>query len=221
MKTITIIGKGDYPKTAYPLWLIDNADTVICCDGAFNTWLRKKHDVRQLPDFVIGDFDSLSQSVRSKYADILIHFEEQDDNDQTKAIKYILSDILTPADTEVQIHIVGATGKREDHTVGNMALLMEYERRFHLSERGISVDIVSDYTTMFAITDTCSFDCGVGRAVSIFTPDNSLTIKSDGLQWPTDEVVFDNWWKATLNRATKDTVSLAFNHKSIALVVLA
>ena len=33
-------------------------------------------------------------------------------------------------------------------------------------------------------------------------------------------VVFDNWWQATLNRASADVVKLTFSHKSMALVIL-
>ena len=80
--------------------------------------------------------------------------------------------------------------------------------------------MVSDYCTAFAVTDTCELHLGKGRRVSLFSPDNSLTIKSEGLEWPTEGVVFDNWWQATLNRATEDVVRLVFSHPSRALVVL-
>jgi thiamine pyrophosphokinase len=80
--------------------------------------------------------------------------------------------------------------------------------------------MVSDNSTIFAVTETTDIECGEGRSVSVFSPDNSLRIKSDGLKWPLDDVVFDNWWKATLNRATKDTVHLELSHKSIALIIL-
>ena len=63
-------------------------------------------------------------------------------------------------------------------------------------------------------------DCGIGRQVSIFSPDNSLKIRSKGLEYPTDEVVFDNWWKGTLNKASQDNVRLEFSHRSMALVIL-
>jgi hypothetical protein len=95
---------------------------------------------------------------------------------------------------------------------------MEYTRMFDLKD--ICVEMVSDYSTAFAITDTCELHVGKGRRVSLFSPDNTLTIKSEGLQWPTDAVVFDNWWPATLNRATADVVKLTFSHTSRALVVL-
>ena len=61
---------------------------------------------------------------------------------------------------------------------------------------------------------------GQGRAVSLLTPDNALRIRSEGLEWPTDDVVFDNWWKATLNRATRDEIRLEFSRPGVALVIL-
>ncbi len=79
--------------------------------------------------------------------------------------------------------------------------------------------MVSDYTTAFAITDTFEFHCGEGRKISIFSPDNSLRIKSEGLKYKTDDVVFDNWWQATLNTAEQDTVKLTLSHKSIVLII--
>ena len=81
------------------------------------------------------------------------------------------------------------------------------------------VDMVSDYSTAFTVTDTCDLILGKGRRISIFSPDNSLNIKSQGLVWPTDEVVFDNWWPATLNRTSEDVVHLEFSHKSLVLII--
>ena len=49
----------------------------------------------------------------------------------------------------------------------------------------------------------------------IYGPSYSL-----GLEYPTDDVIFDNWWKATLNKAVADTVRLEFNHPSMALIIL-
>ena len=80
--------------------------------------------------------------------------------------------------------------------------------------------MVSDSGTAFAVNDTIDIDCGIGRSVSLFSPDNSLNIRSEGLEYPTDEVVFDNWWKATLNKASRDTVRLTFSHRSIALIMM-
>lgn len=214
---IVIICDGAFPKTEYPRYLIRTADFVICCDGALRKFMRNSEAIfgeKRLPDLVIGDMDTLPQSMQKKYADIIIKENEQEHNDQTKAVRWALGNL----DGIEAIHILGATGGRTDHTIGNVSLLMEYTRMFDLGE--ISIEMVSDNGTTFPINDTIEFECGPGRSVSIFSPDNSLRIRSKGLEYPTDEVIFDNWWKATLNRSTEDNVKLELSHKSIALIML-
>ena len=95
---------------------------------------------------------------------------------------------------------------------------MEYTRMFQLGERRVSA--VSDYGTAFAITDSCDLHLGEGRRFSIFSADNSLRITSAGLEWPLDNVVFDAWWKATLNRTSEPIVSLHFNHPAPVLILV-
>ena len=219
MATAVIVGNGQFPKKEYPLYLLESADYVVCCDGALDTYLRhcSGRNLRR-PDVVVGDMDSLSKKTAERFRDIAVKIDEQETNDQSKAFHYILEH-FPDVDT---IHILGATGKREDHTIGNLSLLMEYAREMRRQDCGrtVFVDMVSDWSTAFAITDTCTLDVGEGRSVSIICPDNSLNIKSEGLVWPTDNVVFDNLWQATLNRASADRISLTFSHPSIALIIL-
>lgn len=219
MKTAAIIGDGEFPKKDFPRYLLASADIVICCDGALKPYLRNMESVfgkERYPDAIVGDMDSISLSLRKRFRNKIIQINEQDDNDQTKAVRHLLGNF--PGVKE--IHILGATGKREDHTVGNMSLLMEYGRLFGLQDRGISIDMVSDYSTSFPVWDSIELHVGKGRKVSIFSPDNSLNMVSEGLEYQTSGVVFDNWWKATLNKATDDVVRLTFSHPSMALITL-
>lgn len=214
---VVIICDGVFPKTEYPRYLIRTADFIICCDGALVKFLRNSKAIfgeQRLPDLVTGDMDTLSKSMQKKYADIIVKEDEQEHNDQTKAVRWALNNL----EGIESIYIIGATGGRADHTIGNAALLMEYTRMFDLN--GINIESVTDNGTIFPINDTVEFDCGTGREVSIFTPDNTLRIKSEGLMYPTDDVVFDNWWKATLNKSVTDTVKLTFSHPSMALIIL-
>ena len=218
-RSIVILCDGVFPKTEYPRYLIRMADFLICCDGALVKFMRNSKAIfgeERLPDLVIGDMDTLSQQMQRKYKDIIIKEEEQDHNDQTKAVRWAVNNI----DDLEHIYILGATGGRPEHTIGNAGLLMEYTRMFDLEGRGIAMESVSDYGTMFAVNDTVTLDCGEGRQISIFSPDNTLKIRSESLAWQTEDVVFDNWWKATLNRAVQDTVTLTFSHRSLALIMM-
>ena len=219
LNTVVILCDGKFPKSEYPRHLIRTADFIICCDGSLRKFIRNSKAVfgeDRLPDKVIGDMDSLSDSLQEKYREIIVKVDEQEHNDQTKAFRWAIENLKGIS----QIYILGATGEREDHTIGNISLLMEYARTYDLEGLGINVEMISDHSTIFAATDTFEMDCGEGRKVSIFSPDNNLRIKSEGLEWQTEDVVFDNWWKATLNRASQDHVRLEFSHRSIALIML-
>jgi thiamine pyrophosphokinase len=215
--SVVIICDGKFPKTEYPRYLVRSADFIICCDGALMKFIRNSKAIfgnERLPDLVIGDMDTLSASMQQKYADIIIRENEQEHNDQTKAVRWALEHL----DGIEQIHILGGTGGRADHTIGNISLLMEYTRMFDLGD--ISIEMVTDEGTIFPINDTIEFECGPGRSISIFTPDNSLRIKSEGLMYQTEDVIFDNWWKATLNKTVQDKIRLELSHRSIALIIL-
>ena len=216
---IVIICDGSFPRTEYPRYLIRTADFIICCDGALKKFIRNSKAIfgtERLPDRVVGDMDSLPENLRKKHADIIVKIDEQEHNDQTKAFRWAMENI----EGIESITILGATGQREDHTIGNISLLMEYARMYDLEGSGIQVQMITDHATIVAVTDTVEMDCGEGRQISILTPDNTLRIKSEGLRWKTDDVVFDNWWKATLNVAVQDNIRLEFSHRSLALIMM-
>ena len=211
MNSIVILCNGEFPTEPFPLYLLDSAEGVVCCDGALEKWLERHPD--RAPMAVVGDLDSLSSQLQERYAHLLCHEAEQDDNDLTKALRWVLEH--HPEASEIVI--LAATGLRADHTIGNLGLLMDYPRQFDLGDRKLSM--VSDYGTAFAVTDSCDLHLGEGRRFSFFSADNSLRVQSTGLQWPLDDVVFDAWWKATLNRTTEPIVTLHFNHPAPALVI--
>lgn len=230
MNTAVIVCNGEFPKKEYPRYLIKTADLVICCDSARN--VARLEALGRTPDLLVGDMDSTPAKVRERLAERAVTVEEQDDNDLAKAFSLICD--RYPQVTE--IHIVGAGGKNEAHTVGNLGWLMEWERRslaetgLGLAARGINVDMISDWTTAFAVSpaaadDTASLEAvelfvGEGRRVSFFATDPELRISSQGLQWPLDGVDLTQWWRATLNRASAPAISLKFNKKSPLLVIL-
>lgn len=201
--TAVIVANGEFPRKEYPLWLLKSADIVVCCDGAYRH--LKRMGIK--PVAIVGDMDSL----KNEQVDVsVVKVDEQDFNDLNKAFLWLREKYPQATD----IHILGATGKSEAHALGNLSYLMYWE------QKGLSIDMVSDYNTAFAISDSCELHVGEGRKVSIFSPDNTLSIKSKGLVWPTDEVRFDLWFRGTLNRASADIVALDFNHPAPVLVVL-
>ena len=203
---IVILAAGDFPRAEAPLRALRNADLRICCDSAAEALVAFGLE----PDRIVGDLDSISPEFRMRYRHKLIHVAEQDDNDLTKAFHLALT--LSPT----RITILGATGKREDHTLGNISLLLDYAR-----EAPCPVTMLTDYGQFEAIFNTAVLPSFPGQQVSIFAFDNSLKITSAGLKYPTDDVVFDSLWKATLNEALSESCTLTLSHPSGVLLFFA
>ena len=184
-----ILAAGDYPTAKLPLGILHDAPYVVCCDGGADEYLAKGY----LPDVIIGDGDSLNEENRAKYASLIHYNPDQETNDQTKAIQFLL------AQGKKHIAIVGATGKREDHTIGNISLLMEYMRM------GMDVKSYTDYGVFIPCKGTCTFDCRKGQQVSIFNF-TARGLQSKGLAYPIYD--FTTWWQGTLNRCTDTSFTI-------------
>ena len=212
--TAAILANGAFPRKDYPRYLLRSADVVVCCDSATNFARLQRMGIE--PVAMVGDMDSASAALRRELGTRAVRVEEQDYNDLNKSFCWLLQN-YPQADT---VYILGATGKSDAHTLGNLSYLMKWEQDYRLSSKGISVQMVSDYNTVFAISESTELHVGEGRKVSFFSCDPGLKLHSEGLRWPTDSVVFDYWFKATLNRATSDIVSLSLSHPAPLLVVL-
>ena len=184
-----ILANGDYPSNEKPLQILEEAPFVVCCDGGANEYIAKGH----LPNIIIGDGDSLSEENRLKHASLLHHIPDQETNDQTKAVQYLL------AQGKRKIAIVGATGKREDHTIGNVSLLMEYMRM------GAVVRSYTDYGVFIPCKNTYTFNCRIGQQVSIFNF-TAKNLQSEGLAYPIYD--FTSWWQGTLNECTDTSFTI-------------
>ncbi len=218
--SIVILADGNYPTAPYPLQLLQEADYVICCDAA----VLKLKDIT--PSFIVGDMDTLAQEHALKYREIIHKSSCQETNDQTKAFSFALG--LVPDGCNAKIHILGTTGGREDHTLGNISLLMEYTKNVgkeiapfdNLMQPQIYVDIVTDHGIFTSHFNSFTKKCRPGQQVSIISFDNTLKIKSTGLLYPTDNAIFEFWWSGTLNEASGESFSLEFNHKAPVLLFM-
>lgn len=184
-----VLAAGSYPIHSLPLQILANAETVVCCDGAAEAFLAKG----RTPIAIVGDGDSLSEALKERYAHLLHQESEQETNDLSKAVHYLMRQ------GKKRIAIVGATGKREDHTLGNISLLIEYMRQ------GADVQMFTDFGVFIPCSGKSSFDVSVGQQISLFNF-GATGFKSQGLKYPIYD--FTNWWQGTLNEATHHQVTI-------------
>ena len=185
-----IVGGGGYPTAELPLRVLENAPYVVCCDGAADEYISNG----AVPDAIVGDGDSISAYNRTKYSAIMHCVSEQESNDQTKAVRFLLEK------GKRRIAVVGATGKREDHTIGNISLLIEYVRM------GASVCMFTDHGVFIPSEGKVTVPCRAGQQVSIFNF-TARDFASEGLRYPIYD--FTSWWQGTLNECTGDCFTVS------------
>jgi len=182
-RTTVILAAGDFPrKGTEARRILEGAARVVCCDSAADAYRKK---TGREPTAVVGDCDS----VKGKFAK-LVRVAEQETNDLEKGIRFCA------AKGWKNPIVLGATGKREDHALGNVFRAMEH-----------GLEIVTDFGRFRPIVGITTFQMEVGAAVSVFASPGTR-MKSVGLEWPLDDVKFENFHCATLNRANATKVVL-------------
>lgn len=176
-----ILGAGDFPRHDVPLNILRNARYLCCCDGAAQGLIARG----TVPHAIVGDGDSLSQAFKERYEDILHICTEQDDNDLTKATRFCT--MLGHS----KIAYIGATGRREDHTLGNISLMANYINTFR-----IKPVMFTDHGVFTPCTGSVSFKSFPRQQVSVFNM-TCKNLSSEGLKYPLYAVT--EWWQGTLN----------------------
>ena len=188
--TTVIIANGRFPKHPVPLSYIKEAAYIVCCDGAANDFIERGG----IPDAIVGDCDSISEENRVRFADILHPDSDQETNDLTKSVRFCVEN------GKQQIVIIGGTGKREDHTLGNISLLADYTEI-------ANVIMVTDWGIFTPIDSYREFKSYKGEQVSIFSIDQKEHT-THNLAYPVNKRVLTNWWQGTLNRSLGDSFSI-------------
>lgn len=191
-----VLANGAYPERSELRALITHAldspqHYIACCDGAVNSLYAH---TGQVPDLVVGDLDSVQAEIRALLGNKLVHIPEQDTNDLTKTITYINQTL-----GKRRILLLGATGKREDHTLGNISLLPGYSSLVE------DLVLLTDTGYFRLISEPCSLAVRLGTQLSFFcfSPE---PISVQGVQWPIKHQSLPQLWCGTLNRASSDCV---------------
>ncbi|MDR1258749.1 MAG: thiamine diphosphokinase [Tannerellaceae bacterium] len=191
-----VVANGSFPVLAEALSLLEAASVIIACDGAVGSLCRKGF----VPTAIVGDLDSIPGDLRLRYADRLHAVAEQDTNDLTKAIGFAVASGLT------DVLILGATGLREDHTLGNISLLLDYARTLR------RVEMLSDFGLFTPLLRTGTLTSKKGQQVSVFSPHPEVEIvNTEGLRWPIRKRTLTSWWQGSLNEALGDTFTIVLS----------
>ena len=136
-KSVVLIANGILQETEWMRPLLEAADLIGAIDGGANYLYALDH----LPDWILGDFDSIEATTRCWSSGVLSYQypAAKDFTDLELGIQQALDDGAT------DITILGGTGGRLDQELGNLFLL------FHPDYAHLPMRFVEPSQTTFAI----------------------------------------------------------------------
>jgi thiamine pyrophosphokinase len=123
-------------------------------------------------DYVVGDFDSVpAELLQSLPENSVVHDPGQDDTDLEKALRFSVTQWEHP-----QIVVVGTTGDRLDHVLGNVCGAVRYADR-------ADIRFVEDHSITYFGHRRVQFDAPVGTTVSLLPLGEVHGVRTQGLKW--------------------------------------
>lgn len=169
-RSALIVGNGEPPSRELFAACAREAELILCADGGANTASAYGFT----PDYIVGDLDSVSrQSKAALAADrlILVDPEGNVGTDGQKVLNHAVALGVT------QAVLVGFTGRRTDHLLGNLSLLKAFADR-------LSLRIVDDYCDIHLIDRCIRFRADIGQKISLCPLDGAAEgITTEGLKW--------------------------------------
>lgn len=163
-----IICNGESPGRRPVQKLARHSDVIVAADGGAN--VARSLGIR--PDVIIGDLDSITkQTTRYFSTSQLIHISRQDNTDIEKALDFLRDSGIR------KVAIVAATGKRIDHTLGNLSVIWNYTS-------SIEIRFVGDAWYAVPVGKKRIFRAPAGTIISLLPFGACTGITLRGLRFP-------------------------------------
>lgn len=201
MKAV-ILCDGNIPKKSMIERELSDSELLIAADGG----AAQAHNLDFQPDIIIGDLDSYTITGREEA--LIVKDEDQETNDLEKALSYALQKSAR------KVIVFGATGKRLDHTLKNLSVLLQYNSKFD------SILLVDDYATMKIIRSPFKGSFEIGTIISLFPLSGKVHgITTKGLKYPLSNEALENGIRdGSSNMAVEETVEIHFKKGDLLLL---
>jgi len=191
---VILLANGPFPRHSCPLDVLKSAGTVICTDGSANSLLRQK----LVPHIIIGDMDSIDFPGDS-FPGLIINTPDQEKTDLHKALDWCRKNNI------LKINILGATGDREDQTLTNIFLLLEYY--------DLDLTIITDYFTINISQGERTFSSFKKQIVSLFPLEPMESISTSGLAYALEKETLEHHSQGISNISKGSTFLIKSSHK--------
>ena len=202
-KSVLIIANGEPPGDKILMHLVDQSDIIIAADGGSNICYQKNI----IPDFIVGDLDSIDQPAIAHFGSCeIIKIADQDRHDLDKAIQF--AQTLKPD----IVRVTAAFGKRFDHSLANLLLL---QTGYHEQP----LEFYDEYGCLSMISGNYELDQPVGHIVSLFSFLPLFGLSLTGFQYSLNDMDYPNGFTGLSNVIRKKNATIRVKKGSLFLYI--
>ncbi len=161
------------------------------------------------PNLIVGDIDSLSPDLAAKYLQRLTKVDNQENTDLEKSLGAIHA-----ASPSASVTILGGTGRRLDHELGNLLCAATWADR--LSLRMVSA---SESVYFPRACQTLTVHSVIGQPVSLFGLPQAEGVTTSGLKWPLRDELLPMGTRGVSNESIEDHLTVSFSTGRLVVVV--
>jgi thiamine pyrophosphokinase len=205
IKTIAIIAGGTISDRPFHQKVLAKANLIICADSGADNAVK----LGVIPNYVIGDLDSISYTTLQKLQKIP-HCRILFDHNQNKTdleLAIALAQSFNPA----EVIILGAIGDNLDHTLANLICLDKIRR-------DISAYIIDNRHEIHLVDKSITLRGKKGDIVSVITLMPVKNLKYSGLKWDPDNINSVFGWFGIRNRMTKSSAEITVDSGKILVI---
>ena len=162
---VTVLANGSFPSHPIAKKYLNKSGTIICTDGAADKLIGSGRN----PDIIIGDFDSTSIKDKDRKGK-WIEAPDQNKTDLEKTFEWCIMNNIK------KIVLLGSSGKREDHTIGNLFTIAKYHDE-------IKCEIITNHAKIICVYGENYISADTNQTISIIATEPIESITLDGLQY--------------------------------------
>ena len=162
---VIVLANGSFPSHFIAKKYLNKSGTIICTDGAADKLIGSGRN----PDIIIGDFDSTSIKGKDRTGK-WIEAPDQNKTDLEKTFEWCIMNNIK------KIVLLGSSGKREDHTLGNLFTLAKYHDE-------IKCEMITNHAKIICVSGENYIFADTNQTISIIATEPIESITLDGLQY--------------------------------------
>lgn len=175
MKKALILANGETPSKRLIQTLKKSVDLFVCADGGANIAQRLK----LRPDVIIGDLDSVFASTLKRFPHAQqVHLDDQNSTDLEKAVSWVIDQGYD------EIVVTGTSGKRIDHTIGNLGVLVKFHKHARIS-------FIHDDGELLFVGRKIEVSAEPGTLISLLPLNRCEGVTTQNLKYPLNHEVLE------------------------------